>query len=241
MSLDPGTMMMAASTLFNIIGSMQGKDAEKSSSFSEGQQGGINDIIQMINGLKGGTNNGDITQNQGYQQGQNWLNDLFNDENFFKKFEDPMMRQYNEQTIPDLANRFSSMGSGGSLGSTAFRNQANREAGNLHSNIAALRGGMQQNGVNQGLQYAQQPISNMMNMYQQALGQPVNNQYQPPSTGGWGSMSAPLMQGAVNYWGGQGGNQNSGQSPSTQSGDGSGAGWDNMFRNNPDMLSGSYT
>lgn len=207
MGFDPGTAMMALSAITNMMGQMNGKDAEQQSSFSKGQQGGFDDIIGMIKGMKGGANNGDITQNQGFQNGQNWLNDLFNDQNFFDKFEAPMQRQFQEQTMPGIANRFGGMGSHGSFGSS-FRNQAAREGEHLQESIAGLRGGMQQQGVNQGLQYAQQPFNNMMQMYNQALGQPMMNQYAPATTGGWGSLSAPFAQGATSYWGGQGGQNN---------------------------------
>lgn len=235
--MDPGMMMAALSALTNVMGQMSGKDAEQKSSFSQGQQGGINDILNMVKGMKG-KGFGDITQNQGFQSGQNWINDLFNDQNFFNKFEAPMQRQFSEQTMPDVANRFASMGSGGSLGSTAFRNQANREGERLQESIAALRGGMQQQGANQALQYAQQPFQNMMQMYNQALGQPMMNQYAPATTGGWGSLSAPLMQGATSYWGGQGG-QNNNQSYANGGGNQqSAAGYDAYFRNNPLALYG---
>jgi len=115
----------------------------------------------------------------------------------------PMQRDFQENTIPDLANRFASMGSGGALGSSGFRNQAVREAGNLHSNIAAMRGGMQQQGVNQGLQYAQQPFQNMMQMMGLGL-TPTQNNYQPPSNP-WAPMAGAATQG---YFQGQGMNQN---------------------------------
>ncbi len=203
--MNPGMMMAGASALFNMLGQMNGKNAEQQSSYSPQQQGGINDILNMVKGMKG---NADITQNQGFQNGQNWLNDLFNDQNFFDKFQAPMERQFSEQTAPDLANRFAGMGSGGSTGSTAFCNQANREGENLQEKIAAMRGGMQQQGVNQGLQYAQQPFNNMMNMYGLGLGSPMMNQYAPATTGGFGSLAAPFAQGATSYWGGQGGQQN---------------------------------
>lgn len=153
----------------------------------------------MIQNMRGQS---DITQNPQYQQGQEWLNNLFNDPDFFRSFEAPLQRQFEEETIPGLANRFASMGSGGSTGSTAFRNQLAREGSNLSTNIAALRSGMMQQGVNQNLQYAQQPFSNLMQMYQQALGQPINNQYQPPSAG-IGALAAPFISGAGQYWGGQ--------------------------------------
>ena len=169
----------------------------------------------------------DVTQQPGYQQGNQWLMDLFNDPEFFKNFEAPLQRQFQEQTVPELANRFASMGSGGALGSTGFRNQLAREGSNLSTNIAALRGGMQQQGVNQSLQYAQQPFNNLMSLYQQAL-QPTQNVYQPPSGGPFqglasGSTSA-LLQSLIN---------NPGQHPSTQGGYQSPltGGYDAQFRN----------
>ncbi len=135
--------------------------------------------------MKGGLNsldqqNPDITQNQNYQEGSDWLSQLFNDPDFFKNFEAPLQRQFEEETIPGLANRFASMGSGGSLGSTGFRNQLGREGSKLHEMIASLRGGMQQQGVNQSLQYAQQPASNYFQQMQQFL-QPTENTYQQSS------------------------------------------------------------
>jgi hypothetical protein len=180
----------------------------------------------LINQVKGMGNQGNISNNPNFQSGENWLQDLFNDPSFFNKFEAPMMRQYEENTIPDLANRFAGMGTGGALGSTAFRNQAVREGSNLQANLAALRGGMQQQGVNQALQYGQAPVQNYMQMLQQAL-QPTQNLYQPPSAGPFGGAFSSLLggmgQGMANQGfggGGMGGN----------SAAGTGAGWDSMFR-----------
>lgn len=207
--MDPGTMMAIMSALSTVVGGLTGENGGQGSTYNKGQLGLLDQAINDIRGMKGGAQ--DITQNQGYQQGQNWLNSLFNDEDFFKNFEAPLQRQFQEQTIPELSNRFSGMGSGGAGGSTAFNRQLARESGNLHSNIAALRGGMQQQGVGQALQYAQQPFSNLMQLYQQAL-QPTQNTYQGPSQGVWGGLAAPFAQGAASYWGGQGGNQNNNSS-----------------------------
>jgi hypothetical protein len=101
------------------------------------------------------------------------------------------------------------------LGSSGFRNQANREAANLAQNLSAQRTGMQMQALPQLFGSAQQPFSNLMSLYSQALGQPVMNQYQPPSTGFFGSLAAPFAQGAAAYWGGQGGQRFPGQSPGT--------------------------
>jgi hypothetical protein len=192
-------------------------DAKQGSTFGKGQLSFIDNILNDLKGMKGQQ---DITQNPQYQQGQEWLSSLFNDQDFFNKFEAPIRRQYEERTVPDLANRFASMGSGGSLGSTGFRNQLAREGSNLDTNIAALRGGMQQQGANQALQYAQQPFQNYQQLAQLGL-TPTNNQYQPPSAGFWGPIAAQgvggLSQGYGQQFGQQMANQNNfpGQSPST--------------------------
>jgi hypothetical protein len=188
--MDPMTMMMLASLAASAM-NLGGKEGEMKSTYNEGQKGGIDDIMAFLKGQQG---NMDITQNPQFQQGQDWLSSLFNDPEFFQKFEAPLQRQFQEQTIPDLANRFASMGSGGALGSTGFRNQLAREGSNLSTNIAALRGGMQQQGVNQGLQYAQQPFQNMMNLYNTGLGHPTENVYQPASNP-FASLAGAGLQG----------------------------------------------
>ena len=182
-------------------------NARQSSTYNKGQLSAIDNILNQIKGMGGQQ---DITQNQGYQAGKNWLSDLFNDENFFNKFEAPLQRQFQEQTVPELANRFGSMGSGGSLGSTGFRNQLAREGSNLSTNIAALRGGMQQQGVNQQLQYAQQPFQNLLGLMQQAL-QPTQNVFQPANQGFFGPILSSLAGGYAQGYGQKLGNQFAGQ------------------------------
>jgi len=202
----------------NFLETLFGSPAQKGSTYGKNQLSEIDSIIQAIRGMRGGAQ--DIQQQPGFQQGNEWLMNLFNDPNFFNSFEAPLQRQFQEQTIPDLANRFASMGSGGSLGSTGFRNQATREAGNLSTNIGALRGGMQQQAIPQLLGYAQQPFSNLMSLQNQAL-QPTQNTFQPASGGFLGPILASLAgggaQGFGQGWGQRmaGMNSFSGQSSST--------------------------
>ena len=177
--MDPALMAFLGSLALSAM-NVGGSNGEKGSTYNKEQKGGLNEIMQYIKS-KGGPAGTDIENNPSYMQGQNWFNDLFNDENFFNKFESPMIRDYQENIVPDLANRFASQGSGGSLGSTGFRNQLAREGSNLQTNIAAMRGNMQQNAIPQMLQYAQQPASNMMQLYNTALGHPTENTYQGPS------------------------------------------------------------
>lgn len=204
--------------IMSLVGGLTGNKGETKSTYSKGQQGIIDQIGKAVQGMSGQQ---DITQNQGYQQGQEWLNNLYNDPQFFNAFEAPLQRQFQEQTIPDLANRFASMGSGGAMGSTGFRNQLAREGSNLGTNIAALRGQMQQQGVNQQLGYAQQPFSNMMQLLTGAL-TPYNNVYQPPSGGFFGNIGAGLMSGAAQGYGQQWGQNMA--NPSQQQNPGIGGG-----------------
>lgn len=228
--MDPGTMMAIMSALSSVVGGLTGEKGKSGSTYNKGQLSLIDQAVQSLKGGMGGPNQ-DITQQQGYQQGNDFFNSLFNDQDFFNKFEAPAMRQFNEEIAPGLANRFASMGSGGSTGSTGFRNQLAREGSNLETNLAAQRGQMQQNAVPQMLGYAQQPVSNWMTQMQQAL-QPTKNTYQGPSTGMFGGLAAPFAQGAASIWGQQAGqqagNQYAGQHPSTSQG--YGGGWDSMFR-----------
>ncbi len=216
MSFLPALAAIAGPLLGALFENRGGKnDAKTGSTYTQGQQSFIENILNDLKGMKGSQ---DITQNPQYQQGQDWLSSLFNDPEFFNRFEAPLQRQFQEQTIPDLANRFASMGSGGALGSTGFRNQLAREGSNLGTNIAALRGGMQQQGVNQGLQYAQQPFQNYLQTLQTAL-TPTQNTYQPPSAGFWGPIAAAGAGGIASGYGQQFGKNmagtNPGQSPMT--------------------------
>lgn len=175
-----------------------GSPGKQGSTYNKGQLSFLDRLKDDLRSMKGGAQ--DITQNQNYQSGQNWLQSLFSDPDFFKSFEAPLMRQFEENTIPDLANRFAGMGSGGSMGSTAFRNQANREAGNLHTNIAALRGGLQQQGVNQSLNYAQQPFQNYLQLMNQAL-TPTQNTYSQPTGGLLGPAVSSFIGGLGSGYG----------------------------------------
>lgn len=186
---DPATMFAIANMILSIV-NPGGKDEERGSTYTQGQQDLIN---QGTNGLMGGSP--DITQNQNYQGGSEWLNSLFNDPEFFKNFEAPLMRQFNEDIIPGLANRFGGQGSHGSLSSTGFRNQLGREASTLSEKIASLRGGLQQQGVNQSLQYAQQPTSNYLQQLQALLSPQPNNTYQG-ATNPWSNIAGPAVQNA---------------------------------------------
>ena len=177
----------------SFLQSLFGSPEKTGSTYNKGQLGFLDQILQSIKGSQA-SGGGDITQQQGYQQGQEWLSSLFNDPEFFNKFEAPAMRQFNEEILPGVANRFASQGTGGSLGSTGFRNALGRESSNLAERLSSNRTGMQQQGANQALGYGQAQNQNFMQMLQQAL-QPTQNTFQGPSSGLLGGIIPGLAGG----------------------------------------------
>lgn len=96
--------------------------------------------------------------------GTNYLQNLLSGSpEAFQQFEAPIKRQFQEQVIPGIAERFSGLGSG-AQSSSAFQQALGQAGSGLSENLAALRGGMQMQALPQALQFAQQPISNILQL-----------------------------------------------------------------------------
>lgn len=78
-----------------------------------------------------------------------WYQILMDNPELMKQFEAPFLRQFNEQTIPDLAEQFAGMGSG-ALSSSGFRNAAVNAGADLSERLAAIRANLK-NSAAQGL------------------------------------------------------------------------------------------
>lgn len=116
----------------------------------------FNQLLQSMQGMGG------IQNNPLYQSGADyWQSLLRGDDEAFADFEAPFKRQFNEETVPGLAERFSNIGSG-SQNSSAFGQALSSAGSSLTENLAALRGGLRNQAAQQALGYAQQPYSNMM-------------------------------------------------------------------------------
>ena len=115
-----------------------------------------------------------------YQQGSDFLSALLSGEpNSFSQFESPLMANFYQSIVPNLANQFAGMGTGGALSSSGF-NQALAQAGSgLQRDIGALRGGLQMQGLGQALNYAQQPFANKL------AGLGVSSKAYRPGQQGW--------------------------------------------------------
>jgi len=188
--MNPMVMMALSQLASTMIDKFAGSPGESKSTYNKGQLSLIDQATQAAKGR--GIPQG-IGTNPQYGQANDWLMSMFNDPEFFNAFEAPMQRQFQEQTIPDLINRFASQGSTGGQSSSAFRNQLAREGSNLHTNIAAMRGQMQQNAIPQLFQSSQMPMNEYSNILNSILGHPTQNVYQGPTSPG-SNIVNPMLQ-----------------------------------------------
>jgi hypothetical protein len=132
-------------------------------------------LNQLLGGLSGkGSMGGPMGQGMSYLS-----NILSGSPESTQAFEAPYMRQFQQQTIPSLAERFSSLGSG-AQGSSAFGQQMGAAGAGLQENLASIRGSMQQNA-----------LSSLLGFGQLGLGsQPYANIFRP-ATQGMGAAMAP--------------------------------------------------
>jgi hypothetical protein len=146
---------------------VQGYD--RVSTLDKGQQGVSSSLMQLIMQLLQG-GGGNIQQNPLYQSGASYIQNLLSGSpESTAAFEAPHLRQFNEQTVPMLAERFSGQGAGAQR-SSAFQQALGSAGAGLQENLAALRAGLQGQAANQALTYAQQPISNLSGLASLGLG-----------------------------------------------------------------------
>ncbi len=150
-------------------------------------------------------------------QGQNLLTQLLgklgNNQNSFAPIEQQAKNQFYQETIPTLAERFTSLGTGGSQRSSAFQGTLGQAGAGLSEQIAALKAkyGLEERGLDQNLlgtlQGGQQ---NQANMYQNALlnmlqfgAQPRFQTVSNPSTPGFnqqaGRAVGTIANAGLNY------------------------------------------
>ncbi len=83
---------------------------------------------------------------------------LSGDDKAFSKFEAPFKRQFEEQTVPGLAERFSGLGSGAQR-SSAFGQALSSAGAGLSENIASLRSGLRMQALQQALGLGQNALN----------------------------------------------------------------------------------
>ena len=136
---------------------------------TKGQQSLLNNQISQTKQLGKG----------GYQDAMGLLQQYLNPESdIYKNFEQPYLNEFNQQTIPALAERFggaNAMGSG--LSTSGFGQSLGAAGANLQAQLAQMK-----------QQFQRQSINDLLNQYNQLSNQSLNaksfeNTYQPGSTG----------------------------------------------------------
>ena len=139
-----------------------------------------NQLLSMLQGqlAPGGT----------YGQGQSYLQNLLSGSpTATSAFEAPHMRQFQEQTLPGIAERFSGLGAG-AQSSSAFQQQLGQAGASLQEQLASLRGGLQLGGLGQALGGPSSLLSG-------ALASRFTTGLQPQQPGGLAEFLAPLLGG----------------------------------------------
>jgi hypothetical protein len=123
---------------------------------------------------------------QGYNQGINYQMDLMNpNSNAVNQFAQPYMDQFNQQTVPGLAERFAGMGGmGGGLSSSGFGQSLSAAGGNLQNQLAQLKSGL-----------GQQAANNLMSQYSGMMNSALN--YQPYA---YQQQSPGMAEGLAQSW-----------------------------------------
>lgn len=143
------------------------------------QQQHLQQLLQML------SSEGQL--GQGYQGGLQQLMELMDPSSEAQqKFAEPYMQQFNQETIPGLAERFAGAGAtGGALSSSGFGQALGGAAGGLQTQLAALKSQIQRGA-----------IQDILGQYQSTSGSALGAQpfgyYQQPAQQGLG---ASLLQG----------------------------------------------
>jgi hypothetical protein len=159
---------MGASALLDKFGG--GNEMKKVDTMNRGQKNLLNQLTKML-GSQGALG-------QGMMGGIDLQRQLMDPSSqAVDQFAQPYMNQFNQQTIPGLAERFASLGGGmgGGLSSSGFGQALSSAGGNLQAQLAQLKAGL-------GQQAAQSLMGQYGNMSAQALSaQPFAYQQQGPS------------------------------------------------------------
>lgn len=150
--MDPVTIGALASAAAPILGGLfggKGDKLKKIKNFDPGQQKFFDQYKQQA------------MQSQGGMQDVMGLLQSMLDPNsdFFQNFENQQMNQFNEQTLPNIAERFAG---GGALSSSGFGQALGGAASGLQSNLAAGKSGMIMQALQQLLQQYNQQANTVL-------------------------------------------------------------------------------
>lgn len=161
---------------------------------SKNQKGILSQLMQLL-GNQGGIG-------QGQNEAINYQRQLMDPSSqAVNQFSQPYIDQFNQQTVPGLAERFAGLGGGmgGGLSSSGFGQSLSAAGSNLQTQLAALKASL-------GQQAAQSLMQQYGNLSQIGLSaQPFGYQQQSPSMFG-GVLQGWAQGGFANPWSNQGTN-----------------------------------
>ena len=161
-----------------------GAGTEKLPTMTKQQEALLNRIMEMI-GPQGGLG-------QGYGESTDLLRMLMDPSSeAVQQFADPYMKQFEQQTLPGIAERFAGAGAmGGGLSSSGFAQHLGAAGSNLQSQLAALKAGLGQQAAGQLMgQYGQQAGMGL-GAQPFAYTQPQQG-FVPSLLGSWGQAGFP--------------------------------------------------
>ena len=113
----------------------------------------------------------DISQQPLFKQGQQYLGDLLsNKPGAFEAFEAPIKKQFYEEEVPQLAERFTK---NDAQRSSAFQQAFARAGEDLSLKLASLREGLKSGAASQAFSYAQAPVQSALNRANLGLATPT--------------------------------------------------------------------
>lgn len=138
--------------------------------FGSGQRDFFNQLLRMLQGENEGFSRNPLDESAE----RNAYGLLSDDDSAYADYERPSMRQFNEQTVPGLAERFTS--EFGGTNNSGFRNAALREGSNLAERLRGQRASLQQSA-------RQDLLSRGQGLRREALTPNKENIYQKGSQG----------------------------------------------------------
>lgn len=183
--------------LGGLMGFMGGNKPKKLDNWTKEQKALFSQMMQML-GPEGGLG-------EGMQGGIDLQRQLMDpNSEAVRQFSDPYMREFEQQTIPGLAERFAGMGGmGGGMSSSGFGQSLSSAGGNLQSQLAQLKAGLGQNAAQSLMNQYSNMSSNAMSL------QPFSYQRPGQTAGGsmmqsWGQAGMPGLKGSSdalrNWW-----------------------------------------
>ncbi len=121
-----------------------GSDAKmkKFDQFSPEQSQFFKQLFSQLQGLSG--------QGGGFNQANNLLQDYLNPQSdVYKNFEAPYRQEFEQQTLPGIANRYAGLNAmGGGLSSSGFGQALGAAGSQLQTNLASMKSQMQRQSIN---------------------------------------------------------------------------------------------